>query len=443
MRSVRNIILLLILCVTATGLPLYADSLNIESFSFNFSSEEELSFASEVTVVSPSHVKVMFSISTDGNSVPLSFDATEPVMVEIYSASQRLKSIPLKELTEELPPSETTISKDAPLNISLDINQVEINIPNGEYHLKITPNIKNFEPEAIYYSTPISFSSEFKYIPAVASIQNNQSALKLYFTDNDYFHLIPITRIIPYTSTPLRSTIDHLEMGADPALGLSTLSPIPKGVGLGLNGGTANVYITGDLNEYESNPSNAAIAYESFVNSLTSINEVNQVQFYFNNRIQADGFHGRVMSEPHKPSLGPSLYVGFVTETDRLLLTPIALKGTDASVTSIFNQLKYSGYSDLYSYYLQPPVPDELILEDYIIEDGKLSLMLNDVFIDIYKDNIQLQSFMVDSLLYSFTSLEAIDSVEFKVNERVITTLNGVALPSNTNRLFINPETQS
>ncbi|KAB3536316.1 hypothetical protein F8154_04370 [Alkaliphilus pronyensis] len=450
MRSLRNIILLLILCITASGLPLYVDSMDYESLtaiSFTSVNDENISFSLDVMPVSTSNYRVDFSISTNGQPVPISFNSKDPVTIDFYLGSKEVMTTPINELTKQQIPIETTILKDAPLNISFDLDQKTLNLPNGDYQLVIVPNIKDLESiriedEATYYTTSISFFSSFEYLPSLNSIDNNKTALKLYFSDKDYNHMIPITRVIPYTSTPLRSTLDNLQLGADPNLGISTDSPIPKGAGLSLNNRTANVYLYGDLATYESNSSNAAVAYESFVNSLCGINEVDEVQFYFNNKIVPDGFHGRVMDEPHTPLRGPRLYAGVITETNRMLLAPIASVSTNTSISAIFNMLKYTDNISMYSYYLQPPVPEEVTLEYYSINDGKLTLALNDAFLNIYKDDSTQQSFMIDALLFTLTSLDSVDSVEFKVNNKTIKTLNGIEIPDNTKELFINPEKQ-
>jgi len=149
----------------------------------------------------------------------------------------------------------------------------------------------------------------------------------------------------------LRYTLDNLEKGPNPSLGLPKGSPIPSNAKLSLRNGLAGVYLPNDIGIYESYPTNATIAMESFIHSLTSIDAVDGVQFYFGNKIKEIGFHDREVDKPFYPSEKPHIYIGTITETGRILLTPIPLYEEKPTVESIFSKLKYSSQQELYHSY--------------------------------------------------------------------------------------------
>lgn len=410
-RPIRAILLLIMIFVAASGIPLYADTFDFQfEFPRPFISSEGESItvdSTNITMVSPSHPRLEMTISADKKNLPLQFNETNPIAVSLYLEDNRINTFEPRDVSIAQSGDTTTIQVDLPQEL--------LDVPNGEYELEISLNIENLQTPVISDRVSISYYTKATYIEALQSINRNETALTLYFPDNNVNYLIPITRIIPYTRTPLRSTIDNLVSGPKKTLGLLNDSPVPTIQKLNLNRRIANVYLPKDIGIYEEYSSSARIAVESFVNSLGSINEVDAVQFYFDNKIINDGFHGRVMNEPIYPSTTPKLYVGYITNTNRILLTPISLDTDNITIDDLFNGLKHSSNLLPYNYTLQPTVPEEVKLLNYNIEDTNLQLKLNDAFITAYADNPDNRNLMIESILYTLTSLKDITSVEFQV----------------------------
>ncbi|AKL96668.1 sporulation and spore germination [Clostridium aceticum] len=402
-RSIKTILLLIIIFISASGIPLYADSSSLNfSLPFTGSNKDILSIDTSITMLSSSHPQLQVSLKVNEKLLPLQFNESHPVEVLLYLGEDVIKGIDTPDIT---------IHHGEITNLEIDLPQNLLDIPNGDYTLKVQLHVENTQTPVITDILPITYYSDFTYAKALSSINRNQTALTLYFPDNNMDNLIPITRIIPYTTTPLRATIDELAKGPNPVLGLPDLSPVPSVQRLNLSRRIANVYLPSDLGIYGQYASSARIAVDSFVNSLTTINEVEGVQFYFDNRILTEGFHGMVMDEPIFPSKNFQLYVGYRSTTDRILLTPIDPFTEDHSIETIFNGLKYSGNPSLYNYTLQPTVPEEVVLLDYSISENLLRLKLSEAFVKMD----DTRNLMIDAIVYTFTSLEGIDSVEFQV----------------------------
>lgn len=435
-RPIRAILLLIMIFIAASGMPLYADTMNFKlnfEFPTPFSpAEEAIAIDTNITMLSPSHPRLEFIITANKKNLSLQFDESNPVELSLFLQGNIINT---------LQPKDVVINHGNPSKLQVDLPQNLLDIPDGNYEIEAKFHLLNIEDEITSDRVAVSFNRKFTYVEALKSINPNETALTLYFPDNNANYLIPITRIIPYTRTPLRSTIDHLTKGPKETLGLGNGSPIPKVLGLGLNRGIANVFLSRDLGIYEEYSSSARIAVESFVNSLTSINEVNAVQFYFDNKILSDGFHGRVMNKPIGPNTSPKLYVGYITDKNRIFLTPISMDSYNMTIDNLFNGLKYSSKQLPYNYSLQPTVPEEVMLLDYVVENGHLQLLLNDAFMTVYADEGDRRKLMVESILYTLTSLEDITSIEFRVEG--FTSNASEDLPLNqptTPSPYINPE---
>ncbi|KAB3532884.1 GerMN domain-containing protein [Alkaliphilus serpentinus] len=437
-RSIRNIILVLIICLTASGLPLYADSIDFQAFIPKVE-EINLEFSSEVEVLSEKESKITFSIATDGGPTTVALNPDAPLAVSLIVQDEASRIIDLQNILDTHLLDEITVSKDSPLNIHLTLNQEKLNLPDGDYKIHIEANIMDYQLDHNTALVNISFLNEYTYIPAARGINRSQSALTLFFPDSEHNHIIPITRILPYTSTPLRATIDNLIKGPDESLNLANEFLIPNEISVSLNKDIAGVNFYGDLSQYEGYPSNSYFLVKVLVESLGSIKEVNSVQFYFKNRIVDAALHDQSMRDPYTPSTEVKTYTALVTDSNRLLLTPLNLSN-DKTPQGLFNSLKYSGAMEVYNAKLMPPVPEEINLENYTLVDGNLTLEFNSAFLEAYNKDVDRQLMMIDAILFSFSSLDDVNTVEIKVNGKIIEELHGVEIPSNVDGLYINPE---
>lgn len=409
MKAVRGILLLLLLSITATGIPLYADSINFDSFITPSANSITLEASVENNLTN--HLTVEVSLTTSDKNIPIIFNQ-EPLLLELYAGDELIKAIDYASVAKITPNLDALITPEIPAKFLLELEQSKLNLSNGSYTLKIKPISNISSIEAI--DTPIFLHTDFTYRTALQSLNRNETPLVLYFPNNEFNYLVPITRIIPYTTAPLRKTVDELLKGPNTTLGLPEGPHIPNSK-LSLVGRTANVFLPTDIGVYETQSTTASIALQSYVKSLTSIAEVDNVQFYFNYRKVEVGFHDSYIKEPIAPLQGPKLYFGSITNNNRILLTPHEAGITNPSTEALFNMLKISGHVDMFNYNRQATLPNEVELISHSIDNSTLTLVLNEAFATIYQDKPSHRDLMLESLLYTFTSLEGIDAVQFKV----------------------------
>lgn len=409
MKAVRNIILLFILSITATGIPLYADSINLDSFITP--SANSITLEANVENNLSNLLTVEVSLTTDDKHIPISFNK-QPLLLQLYAGDKLVKAIDYATVATINPSPDAIVTPEIPVKFRLELDQSTLNLSNGKYTLKIKPisNIQSIDPIDI----PIYLHTDFTYKTALQSTKRNETPLVLYFPDTNFNHLVPVTRIIPYTTAPLRKTVDQLLKGPDKALGLPEGSPIPNSK-VSLTGRTANIFLPADIGVYQTQSTTARIAQLSYVNSLTSIPEVDNLQFYFNYRKSEIGFHDSYVKDPIAPLKGPKLYFGSITNNARILLTPYEIGIENPSTEILFNMLKISGNVDMFNYSIQATVPDEVELIRHHLDNTTLTLVLNEAFATIYQDKPDHRNLMLESLLYTFTSLEGIEAIQFEI----------------------------
>ena len=435
MKAIRNVILLLILSITASGIPLYADSFNFDSFISQ--SASTLAIEANVSGNASDNLGIEVVLTTSDRHIPIKFNE-KPLSLELYSGNKLVKTINYQDVAKITPILETFITPNTPVEFLLELNQKNLDLSNGSYTLRIKPNSDIPSLEAII--VPLYFNTNFTYKAALQSITKKETALILFFPDNESNHLIPITRVITYTTTPLRKTVDELLKGPAKTLGIPTgiFIPTPQ---LSLTGRTANVYLPADIGVFQNQSNTSYIAYNTFVESLTAIPEIDYVQFYFNWRKVETGFHDLSVKDPIAPLTGARIYFGSTTTTDRILLTPYFVGYNNLSPEQLFNMLKISGNVDMYRYNHIAPVPEEVQLVSHKLDGTTLTLVLNETFANIYSDKPDYRDFMLEALLYTFTSLDKVQAVKFEIEGATEYKNSGMPLgtPITPSR-FINPE---
>lgn len=437
-RTTRNIILLLILCFIATGVPLYADTIDINFPAISQPSTGKLQLVGEINQVTSQEWKINATLSAEGKT-KARLDSTNPLTAEVYFNNELIRTVDLD--ADLLSVLQNEVTESAPLQFELVLDQKKLNLPDGHYEVALKAHVNSLEEPLAPYHTSIEFNTQGTYLPALRSINRNETALTLYFPDQEGTYLIPVTRVIPYTTRPLRTTLDELEAGPAAELGLKAGSPIPGVSRIGLNRRIASVYLPQDIGVYDQNASDAAMALGSFVNSLAAIPEVDAVQFYFNNRIVETGFHGTAVDQPHYPEKGPMIYDVFYTETGRILLSPRPYQGTNASVEALLEAMKYSSNTNLYGFNHQPSVPESLELVNYQLINGTLTLYVNETLFHAFQGNADRQAAMVEALVYTLSTLEAVDRVAIQAEGGQFNELGGLDISNPLKPSpYINPE---
>lgn len=446
-RNIKNIIFLLIICFVASGVPLYADTVDLRlpslpSLPSRVSSGGGiLEFTGQAEQASPQTWIIQGSLQALEKTTTLSLSTSPLFSAQLYAGDTLVQDINLQDALSALAGQDTlVINPEEPFEFSFELDQEALNLPDGRYDINLSFESEqetNEENPIAPYTTTITYENEATYIPVLQAVNRNQTALTLYFPDQNYLQLVPVTRVIPYTNRPLRSTLDQLVLGPDPSLGLAEGSPVPVSTGINLSQRIARLYLPADIGQYNSNSAEGAMAIDSYTLSLTSIAEVDAVQFYFGNQILDTQFHGAAVDQPINRPEGGILYGLVRSETQRLLLAPLAYEVH--SVEDMFAGMKYSTNSRRYGYTIYPAFSADVELLGYELIDGILTLNLSANAFDGMSEDKQLA--VLEALLYSFTSLDHIDAMAVQLEGRPLGTIGAVDYSQpQTPSPYLNPE---
>ncbi len=423
-HGIKNILIILLIGILASGMPIYAGNINLGTLLPDITpAKDVVSVTAEQNIISSNHVQVTFGFSPKSKTshFNFSFDKSKPFTIELSSNDEQVPNLSSDTLISSGGYKDMEFHNNDAQYITFEFEQEKLDLPDGSYNLKIMPNIKDKEMEITDCEFNIDFSTKGNYIQAISAVKDREMALTLYFPDNEFNHLIPITRIVKFNTYPLTTIIRNIEQGPDNSLGLPTISPIPAGGSAGQVGDTAHVKLPRDIEEFGYGSTKATVAIDSFVKSLTSMKGISKVQFRLTGGHLNDPFHGMDMSKPFFPPKNTEIYTAYITDTDRFLLQPIPFDMFDGrydknnSIEAIFDAMKFKAMPGIYNAKRHPLVPDNVKLLDYNINNETLTLIFNEGFIKTYEDNQDRHKMMVDGIVFTFMSLENVGSVNIKI----------------------------
>ncbi|MEW9124947.1 MAG: GerMN domain-containing protein [Thermotaleaceae bacterium] len=438
-RAIFNLFLVVIICITASGIPV-----NVDAFDFSLplpSMNTSISYVMDLetdTLENPSTI----DLRVQGIPInELTYENDQRLQLEVFQDSQLIASFDEKTLVTSS--NEVSSAVEDVLIYTLDISQAKLDLPNGSYvfHIRsMAKEAENLKPVEL----KVSYLTLSKYVPAAHILPKNMMALSLFFPDNNVQYLVPITRVVGHERAVLRKIIDELRGGPSEGLGLSAL-PIPQIKQLSVNRDLLTVNWTNDGSQASQGSSIAALTADSLVQSLTSISGISRIKFLVNGKDSDELFHGVGTREIFSGDIGPKVYLAYDNYDERMFLVPHSLvqKDRDALVQEIFNSLKTAQSSEGALLGLHPVIPSNVELLNTVYHNKTLTLNFDKDFLSIYPNRVDLQRMVVDSIFFSFTSLQDIDQVLLTVEGNAISSFGNINLSQPIKGPFyINPENE-
>lgn len=425
-RTFLNLFFIVIICFLASIMPLNTNqALLPTNFFANFtlskpateieaiSSSYEANL-NETQLYDPTNIEFIMIGELDKGSFVLGDN--HDMVLEVFNNDNLVKKYINTEFVTGLVSLENEALK---IKYSFDISQENLGLSSGSYNFKIYSTgeiFSNVKP----YEILVTYFSNSKYLSSKDIVEDGHMYLTLYFPDKNYEYLVPISRKIPYTNKTIRTSINNLLLGPDSSLGLSSNAPIPDVPRVQVKNKIAYLYLPNDIGKFDKDSNLSQCALNSFINTLNGIDGVDGVKFLKGGREVNTFFNGTNIKEIFNKTNSPKVFLGLETNTEKFLLTPIELKednkDVDNLVTIIFNSLKTCIVDDTHHNNLLATIPENIELLNYECNDGKLTLNFDSNFLHIYSKRPELQKMMVDSILYSFTSISEISKVSILID---------------------------
>lgn len=433
-KAILNLCLIIVICITASGISSKVDGFDFSSLlpitqeKFNYSLNIE-----DTSLKNPTTLNLNIQTS---NSKKISLDVLQDDLVlDVFEDNKIIATLngnAFVQVSSTHPNTESSSSF-----YTLNLAQKNLDLPNGQYTFNIHSKNQSFK-DMNHLNLEVTYLPLSKYIPSPTKASKGMIGLTLYFPDSSNQQLIPLTRFINYTRKPLRKTIEALQSGSDPSIGL--VSHIPDIPRLQVQKNRVLVHLSYPLDPYNENPALGRLTLDSLVYSLTSIPDIDQVKFLVDGKESDNIFHGYSTKTIFSPINNPLVYLGLDQNNKRQFLIPQELKGFNENTLyeTMIHMLKGGKIDnkDLFS-----PIPSNIDLINYSKEGNTLTLNFGKEFMNAYPDRMDLQRMMIDAILYSFTSIHDVERIKFLVEDKTIHSFGAIDLSSPLKKPpFINPE---
>lgn len=439
LKSVANLLLILLICVGASGISIFYSPVLDQSIAMHDTNEEVvLTASSEVNeaLLNPDSIYIKYKTN---KNVLLNFNETYQFTAQIYKDDKVYKTHNIRHNG----PSQIEFTKDTPYSVDIDISKNSLDLPNGYYKIEITPNIIDTSLNIESLTLDVKYLSDVPYIPATSTIPDGKMALNLYFLDNNNSvqQLIGITRFVDNNKRPLASIVDELKKGPSFESGLNMNPIIGEYNYVSLKGTTAYVDLPSKESIYTEENERSEAAMNAFIKSLGSYPGVDNIRFLVDYNRAKTFFNNQDVTISYTINNENKAFLAF-DSPNRYFLVECEVEGiteemtVEDRVTMIFNSLQNSKLD-----YLSSTIPSEIKLLNSRLENDVLVLNFNSDFLDAYNYNNNLDRMMLDSILFSFTSLSEVNKIRILVDGEIVNSFTGVDLSTVLVRpLFLNPE---
>lgn len=437
-KTVFNLILIVIICFSASFIPLNTSYLDFsQSFFENLSLNKP---STEIEAISSNYetnlnntqlynpTTIEFTMIGNFDKGTFSLTNSHDMVLEVFSDGKLIKKYVNTEFVTGVL---DTNDVDFKQKYSFDISQENLKLYGGPYKLVIYSTADIFKDISPYEIT-VNYLSSSKYVSSKDTVDDGSLYLTLYFPNENYEYLVPVSRKIDSDDYSIRFVLDNLELGPKTSMALGNGSPVPNAPRIWVSQGVATLHLPKDIGIYDQGSAASGFALYSFVNTLTSLDGIDKVKFLSGGKEVETLFHGIYVKEPIEKNNSPKIYLGLETQAERFLLTPIEVFKDDTDITrlvpKLFESLKTSIAEGNVHSSLTSTIPDGVTLLNYEYNNGILTLNLSSDFLKVYSQRTDMQDMMLESILYTFTSIPDVTMVSIKVEGDTVDQFNGLNL---------------
>lgn len=430
-RVIINIILILIMLFSLSAFPLNTEVMEMDLFSA-FQSEEP-----PEEVIEPKEIKIEAKLNDKSDHYQLLIVSNHSpeeypsnlagdVKINLYESGKLVETFGT-DLIEDTP-RELLAADQYSHEIKLNITEESLNLGTGSYYVDIEIDNPEFREFSFDHIDFVIYSSQ-KYVGSTDEEPSGQRIVTVYYLDEDYYTLVPYSEAIDTYKTIYRMAINKLFDGPGEGLGLSVTSPAPrvpsmKFIGDGIMSLRLN---SNEIEAFDVGSAAASFAIDSMTKTLTNIEDVHGIKIYVDGSDQGVHFHGTDLTENFYDNSTTQAYLGMETSADYIYLVPmdLNLEESNEKVFEIFNALK-KVKNITYSDQMIATIPQNVELLNYKVSGGMVTLNFSKEFLNAFDGSRNLTLMMRDSILYSFSTLEEVNRVEFQVDGQPIEVVNEI-----------------
>lgn len=367
--------------------------------------------------------------------------------VDIYMNNQLIKSN-IKNLELISPSIDTTISasKDNPIITALNISQKKLGLEDGIYEFKFNSNLIADESKSTV-SVTVTYDTAGSYYPAVNAAPAGTKGLTLYFAAENADILIPVTRFVVEDKSITRMAIEQLQNGP---LNNGLKSVIKNVTNTTYNNGNVVIDIPSSYEGYNSEGTEGLLSYNAFVKTIFAVERywpIYSVTFTVDRSRIETYFHGiNAVNQVQNNMNNYLLFMAHKADGRYYLfdyrLEPEQIGMSESDTAEIKAAKIFDSYSNTDLDYGISPVPKTVALNSASLQGRTLILDFNENLLNAYKGKNDLRHMMIESFIYTFTSIPGVDSIKITAGGEAVTgfiegtDISNVLYPPE----FINPE---
>lgn len=341
--------------------------------------------------------------------------------LEIYQDNKLIKTVQNLELVSPSVNMTISVSKDNPIVTTLDVSKEKLNLEDGEYKFVFNSNLISYSNRSTI-AVNVKYDTGGTYYTAVNAAPTGTKGLTLYFATENLDTLIPVTRFVVEDKSLTRMAIEQLQNGP---LNKSMHSEIKDVTNTTYNNGNVVIDLPSSYVAYNEGSTGSGLAYNAFVKTIFAVDRywpIHSITFTVDRKTVDTYFH-----ELPKESINllPNkernylIYMAYKLDGRYYLFDykPEQNAGILAADSlEIKAQKMFDAYKDADMNYGISPIPEGIILNGAKAQGTALTLDFSKEFLDVYKDRDDLRQMLVESLMYSFTTIPGVESVKITVN---------------------------
>lgn len=412
-KSIFNLLLVLAICFTASMIPLDAGLFDAPLIGGN----------DPIDSPAATQYVVETAESPDNGHGPAHIEFTiKGLFHKDFSDDYvRFDFIQDGEVLASLPASDFDLQREASsedglsiLAYEADLDPQTAGLSAGTYSVRIS--VADAEAVAVEEAVAsVLFYPQAEFTPAGAlAIRPGQLYFRLYYIDQGFMRLVPVTRQVPEQGSVVRYLINTLSEGPRAFMGLMEGSPIPPIPYIWISGTTATVSLPrGDLGVYDDGSSVSLFAADALRATLRDNLGITEVQVLVGQQPADSVLHGLDARTPWSTEDGPRAYIGLETASGRLVLAEANLEADsyDDAIEQMFKAFRTGETGGAKPENAVAFLPGEVSVLDYKISGGVMTMDLSADFTKLYGDRTDLAHLAVEALLNSFTTLQNVEKV--------------------------------
>lgn len=447
LKIIKNVLILILIVLLATGISIkFSPITSIDpSTLVDQMPETNVSLSCNLSnqcIENPHSITVLHN---SNKKQTLSFYDDYLLTGKLYKNGKFYKTLNFNRLDSKRP-LEIEVNNENPYKINLDLSKDNLMIPTGKYKLVINTNAIGLRYSCKALELNLDYISNSPYIKAQNTIPNEQlTPLTLYYLCNDYNieQPIGITRFSSIKKKTINSTLEELQNCPAYSTGLCNISPIRKFNYVSKKNGLTYVDLPSNEAIY-TDPKTAKKTMSAILKTICALNNNSKVKFLVDYHKAKTFFDGVDISKSIPCNTNNKAFLAYDSGKRFFLVeceVPSISKSDDIPTKAklIFDAMKKNEYHGLLNL-----IPDNIFLLNSSYKSGVLTLSFNSSFLKAHNDikNTQtMNSMMMDAILFSFCSIDHVNSIVIKIDGRAVTDFEGYDFTKPVKKpLYINPE---